>query len=92
MSSLLVGPLYNTHTGKRSGRRPERRCLIMALQANKTKDQRNAASIAAEASELFGAWAAEEEAGYRGEVPWEEFKREINAERPPHSRPFPESP
>ncbi len=64
----------------------------MALQADKTKDQRNAASIAAEASELFGAWAAEEEAGYRGEVTWDEFKRDLDAERPPHSRLFGESP
>lgn len=62
--------------------------LIMALQADKTKDQSDAASIAAEARELFEEWAAEEEAGYRGESPWEEFKREINIGRPPHSRPF----
>lgn len=48
----------------------------MALQADETKDNRNPASIAAEARELFEEWAAEEEAGYRGEIPWEEFKRE----------------
>lgn len=64
----------------------------MALQANKTKDQRDAASIAAQARELFEEWAAEEEAGYRGEVSWEDFTRELNAGRPPHSRPFRESP
>lgn len=62
----------------------------MALQADKTQDQRDAASIAQQARELFGQWAAEEEAGYRGEVSWEEFKREINAARPFHSRPFQE--
>ena len=60
----------------------------MALQADKTRDLRNAASIAAEARELFEEWATEEESGYRGEVSWEEFKREINTERPPHGRPF----
>ncbi len=62
----------------------------MTLQADRTKDQRDAASIAAQARELFGEWAAEEEAGYRGEVSWEEFKRDLNAGRPSHSRPFPE--
>lgn len=60
----------------------------MALQADKTKDQRDAASIAAEARELFEEWASEEEAGYRGEVSWDEFKRDLNAGRPPHDRPF----
>lgn len=64
----------------------------MALQADKTRDQRSTTSIAVEARELFGEWAAEEEAGYRGEIPWEEFKRDLNAGRPPHSRPFHESP
>ena len=62
----------------------------MALQADKTKDRRDAASIASEARELFEEWESEEKAGYRGEIPWEEFKREINAGRPPHGRPFPE--
>ena len=62
----------------------------MALQADKTKDRRDAASIAAEARELFEEWEAEEEAGYKGEIPWEEFKREINAGRPLHGGPFPE--
>ncbi len=60
----------------------------MALQADKTKDRRDASRIAAEARELFAKWAAEEEAGYAGEVPWEEFKRDVNAARPPHGRPF----
>jgi predicted nucleic acid-binding protein len=63
----------------------------VAQRTDKTKDRRDSASIAAEAHELFGEWAAEEEAGYRGEVSWEEFKREINAGRPPHSRTFRES-
>lgn len=69
----------------------QRRRLIMAFQADRTKDQRDTASIAAEARKLFEEWTAEEKAGYRGEVTWEEFKREINAGRPPHSRPFRES-
>ena len=63
----------------------------MALQADKTKDRREAASIAAEARELFEEWAAEEEAGYKGEISWEEFKKEIDAGRPPHSTPFRDS-
>lgn len=60
----------------------------MALQADKTKDRRDAASIATEARELFSEWAAEERAGYGGEVPWEEFKRDLNEGRPSHGRPF----
>ena len=63
----------------------------VALRTAKAKDRRDTASIAAEAHKLFGEWAAEEEAGYRGEVSWEEFKREINVGRPPHSSPFRES-
>jgi hypothetical protein len=63
----------------------------VALRTDKAKDRRDTASIAAEAQKLFGEWAAEEEAGYRGEVSWEEFKREINVGRPPHSSPFRES-
>lgn len=62
--------------------------LVMALHADRTKDQRDAASIAAEARRLFEGWVAEEEAGYEGEISWEEFKREINTSRPPHGRPF----
>ena len=62
----------------------------MALLADKTKDRRDAASIASEARELFEEWEGEEKAGYRGEIPWEEFKWEINAGRPHHGRPFPE--
>lgn len=65
---------------------------IVALHTDKTKDRRDAASIAAEAHELFEGWAAEEEAGYRGEVSWEEFKRDLNGERPSHSKPFPDAP
>jgi len=64
----------------------------MALQADKMKDWRDTASIAAQARELFGEWAAEEEAGYRGEVSWEEFKRDLDTGRPPHNRLFQESP
>lgn len=60
----------------------------MALQADKTRDCRDAASIAAEARELFERWETEEESGYRGELSWEEFKRQINAGRPPHGKPF----
>ncbi|MGH3087698.1 MAG: hypothetical protein ACRDSJ_10340 [Rubrobacteraceae bacterium] len=63
----------------------------MALQADKTRDRRDAASIAAQAHKLFEEWTAEEEAGYKSEVSWEEFKRDLNAGRPPHSRPFRES-
>lgn len=63
----------------------------MALQAEKTKDQRNTDSIAADARKLFRKWANEEKAGYSGEIPWEEFKREINAGRPSHNKPFRES-
>lgn len=63
----------------------------MALQADKTKDQRNATSIAADARELFREWGDEEKAGYKGEIPWEEYKREINAGRPSHNKPFCES-
>lgn len=63
----------------------------VALRTDKTKDRRDTASIATEAHKLFGEWAAEEEAGYRGEVSWEEFKREINVGRPPHSSPFRQS-
>lgn len=63
----------------------------MALQADRTIDQRDPASIAAQARELFGEWAAEEEAGYRSEISWEAFKRDLDAGRPPHNRPFQES-
>ncbi len=64
----------------------------MALQVDKKKDLRNAASIAAEARELFSEWESEEAAGYKGDIPWEKFKRALNDERPSHSRPFLESP
>lgn len=63
----------------------------MAQQADKTKDYRDTVSIAVEAHELFEKWATEEEAGYKGEVSWDEFKRELDAGRPPHSKPFQES-
>lgn len=63
----------------------------MALKADKVKDQRDTSSIAAQARELFSEWADEEEAGYTGEIPWEEFKRDLNTGRPPHNRPFQES-
>lgn len=64
----------------------------LTLQADKTKDGRSATSIAAEARELFGEWEAEEEAGYRGEITWDEFRRDLDAERPPHGKLFRESP
>ena len=60
----------------------------MALQADRAKDRRTASSIAKEARELFDAWTAEEKAGYEGEIPWEQFKRELNDRRPPYFRPF----
>lgn len=60
----------------------------MALQVDKTRDRRDAASIASEARELFEEWAAEEDSGYGGEISWEEFKREINAGRPSYGGPF----
>lgn len=60
----------------------------MALQADETKDHRNSTSIAATARSLFKEWEDEEEAGYEGEISWEKFKREINAGRPPHNKPF----
>ncbi len=63
----------------------------MALRADRTRDHRDTVSIAAEARDLFEKWAAEEEAGYKGELPWDEFKWEINVGRPPHSKPFQES-
>ena len=63
----------------------------MALQADRTKDRRDTASIAAQARELFGEWAAEEESGYASEVSWEEFKRDLDTGRPPHNRLFQES-
>lgn len=44
-------------------------------------EQRDAASIAADARELFGKWEAEEEAGYKGDVAWEQFKRDLADER-----------
>lgn len=40
-----------------------------------------AADPSARARELFVRWAAEEEAGYEGEVSWEEFKEALDAER-----------
>lgn len=73
-------------------RRREAGVATMALKADKVKDQRDASSIAAQARELFAEWADEEEAGYTGEVSWEEFKRELDAGRPPHNKPFQESP
>lgn len=60
----------------------------MALKADKTKDPRDASRIAEEARRLFATWEAEEKSGYAGEISWAEFKREINASRPPRSRPF----
>jgi len=40
---------------------------------------------------LFARWAAEEEAGYEGEISWEEFKAALDSERRfPEHRLFPE--
>ena len=39
---------------------------------------------------MFERWAAEEEAGYEGEVSWEAFKKALNEERAADSRPFSE--
>lgn len=63
----------------------------MALQADRAKDRRNTTSIAVDARQLFREWEDEEEAGYNGEIPWEEFKRELDAGRPSHNKPFQES-
>lgn len=54
-------------------------------------ERRDASVIVEEAHELFARWAAEEEAGYEGEVSWEAFKRALNEERPEDGQPFPES-
>jgi hypothetical protein len=86
---VKLAPLYNDEADKPRLSAAENEVFtLMALQPDKTKDRRDAASIAAEARELFEEWAAEEEAGYKGEVSWEDFKRELNEGRPPHSRPF----
>lgn len=84
--------MYILISTKRDSRRREVGAWIMALRADKMEDRRDTASIAAQARELFGEWAAEEEVGYRGEVSWEEFKRDLNAGRPPHNKPFQKSP
>lgn len=60
----------------------------MALKTDKTEDRRDVAAIAAEARELFEKWEAEEEAGYTGDVSWEELKRDLDAERPPRGKLF----
>ena len=52
--------------------------------------QRPPAPSPERARELFERWAEEEAAGYRGEVPWEEFKRDLNEGRPAHGKPFPD--
>lgn len=63
----------------------------MSRQTEETAEQlRDTSVIAREARELFARWAAEEEAGYAGEVSWEVFKEALNEERPAHSKPFPE--
>lgn len=54
-------------------------------------EHRDASVIKEEARELFARWAAEEEAGYEGEVSWEAFKKALNEERPEDGKPFPES-
>ena len=59
----------------------------------KKHGETDAADPSARARELFARWAAEEEAGYEGEVSWEEFKETLNAERrsPEHRKLFTES-
>jgi hypothetical protein len=60
-------------------------------QHTETTERRAASVIADEAGELFARWAAEEEAGYEGEVSWKAFKEVLNEERPKDGKPFPES-
>lgn len=63
----------------------------MTIQPDKIrKKPMNTKSMAVDARELFRGWRNEEEAGYTGEIPWEEFKRELNAGRPSHNKPFQE--
>lgn len=64
----------------------------MSRQMKESAEQlRDTAVIAEEASLLFARWAAEEQAGYEGDISWEAFKKALNEERPAHSKPFPES-
>lgn len=60
-------------------------------QQTGTTERKDARVIKEEARELFARWAAEEEAGYEGEVSWEAFKKALNEERPEDGQPFPES-
>lgn len=56
-----------------------------------TQTEREAVATARRARALFARWTAEEEAGYEGEVSWEELKRSLDAERrPPERKLFPE--
>lgn len=62
----------------------------MTPRMDKIEDQTDTAAIAQRARELFARWTAEEEAGYEGEVSWEEFKKALDEERPSHRELFPE--
>ncbi len=56
-----------------------------------TERERETVANAQQARDLFARWAAEEEAGYEGEVSWEELKRSLDSERhPPERELFPE--
>lgn len=64
----------------------------MSQKMKDTAEQlRDTAVIAREDRELSARWAAEEEAGYEGEISWEAFEEALNEERPAHGKPFPES-
>lgn len=56
-----------------------------------TTERRDASVVVAEARELFARWAAEEKAGYEGDVSWEALKAALNEDRPEDGKPFPES-
>lgn len=56
-----------------------------------TTEHRDASVIVEEAHELFARWAAEEKAGYEGDVSWKALKAALNEDRPVDGKPFPES-
>ncbi len=64
----------------------------MGRQTKKHGEDTAAAGPSARARELFARWAAEEEAGYEGEVSWGEFKEALDAERrsPEYRKLFPD--
>ena len=65
----------------------------MSRQTKKHGEDTAAADPSARVRELFARWTAEEEAGYEGEVSWEEFKEALDAERrsPEYRKLFPDS-